>query len=218
MGVGACRVCGLTFSCALRAHGFNLGCSAPDPGLLFFVRAKKSNQKKALPPMPLLPSAPRLWDPRCPTRLLSRGTVAHVLWAPLRAFSQSLSVLRRGIGGGKTKYAAWRWYLSLILTFNPPGSSRASREDDVGPEGASEGSRACASATGCRVGAPPEASGERGNRRSRRRPQGRPFLSSISFGRHKRNRPGVRGTESPPVAVYSAPEGRTRTLRCSSNK
>ncbi len=53
--------------------------------------------------MPLFPSAPRLWVPRCPTRLLSRGTVAHVLWATLRVFSQSLSVLRRGIGGLNVK-------------------------------------------------------------------------------------------------------------------
>ena len=48
--------------------------------------------------MPRLSCAPRLWNPRCPTRLLSRGTVAHLLRATLRAFSQSLSVLRHGIG------------------------------------------------------------------------------------------------------------------------
>ena len=36
---------------------------------------------------------------------------------------------------------------------------------------------------------------------------GRPFLSPISFGRHKRNRPGARGTESPQVAFKKSAEG-----------
>ena len=61
----------------------------------------------------------------------------------------------------------------------PFGQAERRVQPKRGPAGASEGSRACASATGCRVCAPTEANAARGNRRSRRRPGG--VLSLVSF-------------------------------------
>jgi hypothetical protein len=62
--------------------------------------------------------------------------------APLRASAQRLAMLRRAIGGGNPNVP------DVVLS--PPEASRTPRADDVGPERASEGSRACASGAGRR--------------------------------------------------------------------
>ncbi len=69
------------------AHLF-LGCSAPDPGLLFFVRAKKSNQKKALPQNGAL--SLRIWplprrSPTAPPCARGRGAESFRAPAGFRA-------------------------------------------------------------------------------------------------------------------------------------
>ena len=65
--------------------------------------AQRNGRKKRAPDAALILRSAALGSTRVPRDLLSRGTVAHFLWATLWAFSQSLAVLRRGIGGLNVK-------------------------------------------------------------------------------------------------------------------
>ncbi len=101
---------------ALRARCERLLAGAPPPAPWGpFLWTRKERDERNAPPMPRISSAPRLWDPCCPTRLLSRGTVAHVLWAALRAFSQSMAVLRHDIRGLNVKTIKHNCKVNYVL-------------------------------------------------------------------------------------------------------
>jgi hypothetical protein len=102
--------------------------------------------------------------------------------------------------GAQARHRGWKRQLqpsslSWVLdeAVYPLGSRRVSRVSDVGPEGASEGSRAFASATGCRVCEPPEDCGERGNPRSGRRPGGRISFRPFSLAAQRKWTQGAGG-------------------------
>ena len=206
-------------SSALWARGLYPGCSAPDPWVAFFACAKKATKGLSQPRIPardrhscilyikstppdaaLLLRSAALGPARSHATPVAGERRARPERDPCGAQSQSLSVLRRGIGGGKGKFDSHPCLMSLLLTFNPLGSSRANRADDVGPGGASEGSRACASATGMsRMRTP-------GGQRRTREPRaallrgaptpGGAFLSFISL-RAQRNGPQGAGGGAP---------------------
>ena len=67
------------------------------------IRPKEGNPRKGRPRYRASLPLRGFGTLAVPRDLLSRGTVAHLLWATLRAYSQSLAVLRRGIGGGNVK-------------------------------------------------------------------------------------------------------------------
>jgi hypothetical protein len=112
---------------------------------------------------------------RCPDAAsLPRGSGKDFLSLPLfRALAQSL-VLGRSPNAAKHMDVRERPVLgSAIRDFKIHLVKPSARmQPKCRPEGASEGPRACAVATGWRVCAPSEANVARGNRRSRCRPRG----------------------------------------------
>jgi hypothetical protein len=133
---------------------FNPGCSAPDPGLLLFARAKRSNQEKARPHGALFLRSSALGPALSPRDFLSRGPVAHLpVRDPCGALTQSLAVLGRAIRGVITPFdhANVQTHSTCVsegVVHTPLGRAERPAQPTCGPEGASEGSRACASATG----------------------------------------------------------------------
>jgi hypothetical protein len=130
---------------------FNPGCSAPDPGLLLFARAKRSNQEKARPHGALFLRSSALGPALSPRDFLSRGPVAHLpVRDPCGALTQSLAVLGRAIRGVITPFdhANVQTHSTCVsegVVHTPLGRAERPAQPTCGPEGASEGSRAYAS-------------------------------------------------------------------------
>ena len=151
---------------------------------LFFARAKKRNQKKARPGARAgfagsLRSSPH--------RALANSPGAHhAPRAQTRARLKApggAAVLGARYGDLKTPTEPWFFPI-------PYGAPEHRKPRAERPQGRARDRARSPSAQGCAVGRPPcprrEAQGDVA-------PSGRPFLSSISFGRTKEMDPGCRG-------------------------